>query len=125
MAMWCRGRVLLVKTCYRRVYSLPAGFVGRHEAARDAASRELFEEVGVRIQPSDLALVYTGTVFVEHHHDTLTVFEVEISSEPEVKASGRELVWVGWKTTEEAKEMPLLSQHLRAYLAARAARTAT
>jgi len=125
VALWSGGRLLLVKTCYRTRYVLPGGFVGRHEDARDAASRELFEEVGVAVRPADLKFACAHTLFLEHHHDTLTIFETELSEEPRVEASGRELVWIGWKTAEEAEALPLLSRHLRAYLAQRSSRTAT
>lgn len=120
VALWCQGRVLLVKTSYRDRYSLPGGFVGRREHARDAACREVREEVGVVVSADGLTLAYEGTLFVEHHHDVLSIFEIEVASEPAVRANGRELVWIGWKTTEEAATLPLLS-HVRTYLAARAA----
>jgi ADP-ribose pyrophosphatase YjhB (NUDIX family) len=125
VALWSGGRLLLVRTCYRTRYVLPGGFVGRHEDARDAASRELLEEVGVAVSPSDLTLACEHTLFLEHHHDRLTIFETVVSPEPQVEASGRELVWIGWKTAEEAEQLPLLSRHLRAYLAQRSSRTAT
>jgi 8-oxo-dGTP diphosphatase len=121
VALWCGGRVLLVKTSYRDRYSLPGGFVGRRELARDAACREVREEVGVVVSVDRLKLVYDGTLFVEHHHDQLSIFEIDLEAQPPVRANGRELVWIGWKTTEEAALLPLLS-HVRAYLATRTAR---
>lgn len=124
VALWTGGRVLLVKTSYRKRYSLPGGFVGRTEQVRDAACREVREETGVVVPADQLRLVYEQTLFVEHHHDMLSIFEIELASQPAVRANGRELVWIGWKTTEEAASLPLLS-HVRAYLAARAGRTAT
>jgi ADP-ribose pyrophosphatase YjhB (NUDIX family) len=124
VALWSGGRVLVVQTCYRQRYVLPSGFVGRRENPRDAAARELLEEVGVAVPPSDLKLACENTLFLEHHHDTLTIFEAEVSPEPRVEASGRELVWIGWKTPAEAEALPLLSRHLRAYLAQRSPRSA-
>lgn len=123
IALWTGGRVLLIRTSYRDRYSLPGGFVGRTEHAREAACREVREEIGIVVPGDQLRLGYEDTLFVEHHHDTLSIFEIELASAPIVRANGRELVWVGWKTAEEAAVLPLLS-HVRAYLAARAARTA-
>ena len=123
IALWLGERVLLIRTSYRDRYSLPGGFVGRTEQARDAACREVLEEIGLVVAADRLALVYEDTLFVEHHHDMLSIFELELASEPIVRANGRELVWIGWKTAAEADVLPLLS-HVRAYLAARAARPA-
>jgi ADP-ribose pyrophosphatase YjhB (NUDIX family) len=119
VAIWSGGRVLLVKTSYRKNYSLPGGFVNRHERPEDAAVRELHEEINMRVDASRLKRAYEGTVRVEHHDDTLTIWEVEIEPQPDVRANGRELVWVGWKSAEEAASLPLL-RHVRDYLSARA-----
>jgi ADP-ribose pyrophosphatase YjhB (NUDIX family) len=115
VALWHDERLLLVRTSYRHRYSLPGGFVGRREDVRDAAVRELREEVGIALDATQLTRVYEETLFVEYHHDRLTIFEAVVSAEPSVKQVGRELVWAGWKTTEETASLPLLS-HLRAYL---------
>lgn len=121
IALWTEGRILLVRTSYRERYSLPGGFVGRTEQAREAACREVSEELGIVVSADRIKLVYEQTLFEEYHYDTLSIFETALSSAPAVRANGRELIWVGWKTAEEAMELPLLP-HLRAYLAARAAR---
>jgi len=121
IALWAEGRILLVKTSYRERYSLPGGFVGRTEQAREAAIREVREEVGIVVPTDRIRPVYEQMLFEEHHYDTLSIFETELSSAPAVRANGRELIWVGWKTADEAMELPLLP-HVRAYLAARATR---
>jgi 8-oxo-dGTP diphosphatase len=118
VALWAEGRVLLIKTSYRKRYSLPGGFVGLGEQTRDAACRELREETGIVVPSDRLQLAYEQMLFVEHHYDTLSIFEMELASAPAARANGRELIWIGWKTTEEAASLPLLS-HVRAYLAAR------
>jgi ADP-ribose pyrophosphatase YjhB (NUDIX family) len=46
------GQVLLVRHPYRERWGLPGGAVGRHEHYRDAAARELREEIGVAIDLS-------------------------------------------------------------------------
>jgi ADP-ribose pyrophosphatase YjhB (NUDIX family) len=118
IALWAEDRVLLVKTSYRKRCSLPGGFVGANEQTRDAACREVREETGIVVPPERLRLVYEQMLFVEHHYDTLSIFEMELTSAPAVAVNGRELIWIGWKTAEEAASLPLLS-HVRAYLAAR------
>lgn len=39
-------------------YSLPAGHVEDNESLTKAASREVFEEIGIRIKPTDFTLVH-------------------------------------------------------------------
>ena len=47
LALDYRGKVLLVRQSYMAGWRLPGGGVGRGEAAADAISRELREEVGL------------------------------------------------------------------------------
>jgi ADP-ribose pyrophosphatase YjhB (NUDIX family) len=43
------GRVLLVKQVYRNAWGVPGGLTKRGEEIADCARREVFEEVGVRV----------------------------------------------------------------------------
>src|SRR4051794_34493353 len=44
------GSVLLVRQAYRNSWGIPGGLLQRGEAPADAARREVFEEVGLRIE---------------------------------------------------------------------------
>jgi 8-oxo-dGTP diphosphatase len=116
VALWVAGRVLLVKTSYRPHYGLPGGFLKRGETADAAASRELFEETGLQVSAERLRPVWRGEYRFESRLDTITIFEAALDGAPEVRATGRELVWTGWKTPDEALEL-LLVPHVRDYLA--------
>ena len=56
------GRILLSRrknTGYEDgKYSLPAGHVEDNESLTEAASREVFEEIGIRLKPTDFTLVH-------------------------------------------------------------------
>ena len=56
------GRILLSRrknTGYEDgKYSLPAGHVEEGESLRQAASREIFEEIGIALKPNDFSLVH-------------------------------------------------------------------
>lgn len=44
------GRLLFVRQSYRNKWGVPGGLLKRRESARDAAVREVFEEVGLRVE---------------------------------------------------------------------------
>src|SRR5918911_1416646 len=47
VTLWNQGELLLIQNSYVGYRSLPGGYVGRYETAREAAVRELREEIGV------------------------------------------------------------------------------
>ena len=118
VALWNDGRILLVQASYRRCYTLPGGFVKPGETAREAASRELAEELQLFIPPATLKLGWTGSRRFESREDTVTVWEVLLDAPPPIHVDGRELIWAGWKTPVEARSLTLLP-HVREYLASR------
>lgn len=120
VAVWTGGRVLLVRTSYRPHYGLPGGFLKRRETADAAASRELFEETGLQIPVEQLRRAWHGEYQFESRYDTITIFEAALDSARDVRATGRELVWTGWKTSDEALEL-LLLPHVRDYLTVKSA----
>jgi 8-oxo-dGTP pyrophosphatase MutT (NUDIX family) len=118
VALWNDGRILLVQASYRRCYTLPGGFMKPGETAREAASRELAEELQLFIRPATLELGWRGSRRFESREDTVTIWEVLLDAPPAIRVDGRELIWAGWKTPAEARSLRLLP-HLREYLAGR------
>jgi len=118
VAVWCDGRLLLVRTSYRRHYNLPGGFLKPRETALDAAVREVWEELHLVLPPDALTLRWHGSTFVEHRHDTTTIWEIVLDAPPSIHVDGREVVWAGWWTPAEALALAL-SPPVRAYLANR------
>ncbi|MGB5697355.1 MAG: NUDIX hydrolase [Polyangiales bacterium] len=123
VAVWYRGRVLVVKNSYRRQLTLPGGYVRPREDIRTAAARELHEEVGIQVQPKRLVHAYHGTHFFEHRKDTLDIYELEMDSEPKVRIDDREVVRAEFHTPDDALGMTVVP-HLEEYLARRIARAA-
>jgi 8-oxo-dGTP diphosphatase len=115
VAIWCDGRLLLVRTSYRRTYGLPGGFLKPRETALDAAVREVSEELHLVLPPDALTLGWHGSRILEHRHDTTTIWETVLDVSPPIHVDGREVVSAGWWTREEALALEL-SQLVRAYL---------
>ena len=100
--LWNQGDVLLVRNSYVPYYSAPGGFVKRTEEASHAASRELAEEVGLRIAPDALSLSLEITHDWEGKRDHVKVFELELPERPEVHVDNREVVDAVWVKPAQA-----------------------
>ncbi len=117
VALWHRGKVLLVHTSYRDCYSLPGGFVRKGESAEQAARRELAEELGIDLEGRPLSLAWSGTLPFESRRDSVEIWEISVEFVPDPRVSGREIVWAGWASPSEALRLRLLP-HVAAYLSA-------
>ena len=106
--VWSGEGLLLVRHSYKPGYGVPAGMIGRGEAPVEAAARELREEVGIQVSPDALRLA--GRVVSREHgnEDHLHFFELRFEAEPAVRVDGREIVWAGFHTREEALALDLL-----------------
>jgi 8-oxo-dGTP diphosphatase len=107
VTLWNRGEVLLVRNSYVPYYSLPGGYVNRSETARDAAVRELTEEVGITAKAADLELVLDRTHDWEGKHDHVQIFSLELPSRPTVAVDHREVVEAAWWSPERALALDL------------------
>ncbi len=107
VAIWNRGEVLLVRNSYVPYYGLPGGYVRRGESARDAAMRELFEEVHVKAAPDQLHLMLEETHEWEGKHDHVQIFGLELPSRPTVTVDHREVVEASWWSPARALTLNL------------------
>lgn len=96
VALWNAGEVLLVRNSYLAYYSAPGGYVRRHEQARDAAARELAEEVGIQVAPDRLRLDLEVTHEWEYRRDHCSVFSLELAERPAIHVDHREVVEANW-----------------------------
>jgi 8-oxo-dGTP pyrophosphatase MutT (NUDIX family) len=125
VAIWQNNKLLLGQTSYRRGYGLPGGGLQPGESARDAAVRELNEELGLAIEGSCLQEPWTITEQQRGGLNTVTIFalpwaQVTCASEtrsthPAFTIDQWEIISTAWMSRDEALQQHLPG-HLRQYL---------
>lgn len=79
VALDAEGKVVLVRHTYGpQLWFLPGGGVKRGESFRQAAGRELDEEVGVRVAPGDLEVLRVDFSRAEYKNDHIVTFVVHM-----------------------------------------------
>ena len=76
-------------------WDLPSGHVEYGESLRNAAARELKEEVGVAVLPEDLSLIHIEQFYVEKDYVNYTFEEKEWSGDPEI-GEPQKCSAIGW-----------------------------
>jgi 8-oxo-dGTP diphosphatase len=115
VAVWCDGEIMLVKNSYRRQYTLPGGYIRSSETPSEAGARELAEEVGIDVHPSEISVVYSGMHPFEFRDDEVTIVELEVAERPAFAVDNREVVWAGFMRPEDVLRLRVIP-HLREYL---------
>ncbi len=92
VALWHDGEILVLRSSYRPGWSLPGGGLARGESAREAASRELREEVGLDVAAASLHEAQALELFWEHRRDHTTIFELTLAQRPALRLDNREIV---------------------------------
>lgn len=117
VAIWHGRRVLLVKNSYVPYFSLPGGYVKAGESGKQAALRELEEEIGLtgiteaQLQPAvDIVHQWEGKT------DHVEIFRLDVDTAPHVEVDNREVIAAGFFTPEEALKkwlFPPIARHVR------------
>lgn len=117
VAVWCEGRVLMVRNSYKRTCCFPGGMIDAGETPDIAGARELREEVGVQVDPAalrhvqDLIRSHGGGRIRSHAY----ILELDLPEQPAVHIDDREIVWAAFQTPQQALALPL-PQGLEAYI---------
>ncbi|MGH7804945.1 MAG: NUDIX hydrolase, partial [Candidatus Binatia bacterium] len=104
---WWQGQLLLIRHAYKPFLFVPGGSPSRGESYRDAAARELREEVGIAVEASRLQRVGQLVNGHEHKYDIVEVFEIVLEDAPEIRIDGREIVWAGFRPARELGALDL------------------
>ena len=116
VAVWLGGRVLAVQQSYRSYLSWPGGGVRRGEAPREAARRELREELGLEVAPDDLVFAREMVVDWDFRREHVRVFELRLHEEPVLRIDNREIVAARFVEPQVLLAEPVLPPFIRAYL---------
>ena len=101
VAVWSRDKILLVKKSYRKSWSLPGGMRKKGESWEQAAVRELFEEVGIRVDEEALSFVVEVTGDLGPG-DRARIFQVQAKDRPFIQIDRREISTAEFVAPEEA-----------------------
>lgn len=102
------GMILLVRLGYaHKGWTIPGGGVKKDETFEQAAVRESFEEVGIRVGHIQKVCVYKNVK--EHKRDTVEVFFGKGDSE-EYKVDGFEVVEAMWFDLQTSLPTPYTSR---------------
>ena len=125
VAIWHNNQVLMVQTSYRTGYGLPGGGLQPGEGAREAAVRELNEELGLAIESSWLEDPWTITEQQRGGRNTVTIFSLpweQVACAPDTRSTHPaftidqlEIISTAWMSRDEALKQHLPG-HLRQYL---------
>lgn len=118
VALWHGGELLVVRQSYRDGLHLPGGGVHGGEAPRDAARRELAEELGLRVPAEALVDACRVVAEFEYRHDEVHIFELRPAAAPALRPDRREIL-AAWFMTPDAVLAGNASPILRRYLAER------
>jgi len=115
VAIWWGERLLLVQSSYRDRLSLPGGGLDAGETAKQAAVRELAEELDLVVEPEQLGDPWTITERSKRGSNTVTILAWHVADQPAIRIDNLEVVGCHWVTRQEALDLPITS-HLLEYL---------
>ncbi len=116
VAVWCRGKLLMIRNSYRPGLRLPGGLLKKNEEWEAAARRELAEEVGIELAPGELKFYGETPSNDRNVHDRSQIFEVELAEFPQVTVDNREVVWAEFLAPAEVLKQQS-GEAVRHYLA--------
>lgn len=94
VAIWYDGKILGVRQSYQDSLTWPGGGLRPREDPREAACRELEEELGLQVRSEDLVAAGEMTRLWHGRDDHVRVFELTLQQLPELRLDNREIVAV-------------------------------
>jgi 8-oxo-dGTP diphosphatase len=115
VALWFGDELLTIRNSYKPGVTVPCGGIGRGESPREAARRELSEEVGIEVAPEQLVPTDEIVFENEYKRDHVHFFELRCEVRPTVRIDHREVVAAEFVALGDLASRPLVPA-LRSYL---------
>jgi 8-oxo-dGTP diphosphatase len=93
---------------YGETWGLPAGKIEAGEAPRQAAAREVEEEVGIKLDSEKLQEVVKIYLEVDGLRYVFHAYRVKLDKAPQIVLGPQEHTEAKWLTVEEALKLPLI-----------------
>ncbi len=109
------GDLLIVRKAGTSVFMLPGGKVEPGESHRDAAIREVAEEVGITLDPASVTLLGTWSADAANEPGlviTSDVFSAPHQGEPTASGEIEEIRWLALGEPTDVPLAPLLTEHV-------------
>ncbi len=119
VAVWLGDDILVLRQSYRSNPSWPGGGVRAGEHPREAARRELAEELGLDVRPDELALVREVAVCWDFRRERVRIFELRLDAEPRLRIDNREVVAARFVDPQALLAENILPPFIRAHLGER------
>ena len=110
-----QGRLLLVRKSGTPWFMQAGGKIERGEAPRDALRRELWPEIGVSLDESEvryLGLFSAPAAIEPDHRVEAEIFHLRLGRHPLPGAEIAEAIWVGCAQAEAMPLAPLTRNHM-------------
>lgn len=101
VAVWCKNQLLVIRNTYKSCLTFPAGGVSPGESAAVAAARELYEEVGIHAEVSELIPVGKYHSTSEFKRDACAMFELRFEEFPHVSVDRVEVHEAGFWNVDD------------------------
>lgn len=97
VVIFCQDEILLTVDwlSLHHEQRLVGGGAKRHESPRRAASREIFEEIGLNIDEKDL-IKLPNTPFRSNKHFDYYVFSLYLAEKPSLKTKNMDILYANW-----------------------------
>ena len=107
VAVWHRDKLLMIKNSYKKRFTIPCGRIKLRENKAAAAVRELYEEVGIKLDNDQLDFVGEYAGKFKYATDIGTFFEITLAEFPQIQVDNREVVWSQFMSLEKVLNLNL------------------
>lgn len=108
------NKVLMLKPTYKEYYEIPGGVVEKNESPKACCQREIFEEIGLKLNIEKLlVLEYQKLEFDDSFMFLFSVEKIKTSDIIKENLPENEIEDYGFYTTEEIKDLTVERLYLR------------